>query len=441
MKKVLKFGGTSVGSVSNMRRVLEIVSQDDHPKIVVLSALSGTTNTLVEINNKMETDRASALATLEDLTKHYHQFLVELFANEKRAQQSLAFCELVFAEIKDLILQQSEPIELRKKIILSKGEILSTNIFCEYASQLGHSFHLLNALDFMRTDRLGEPDEYYIESMLERVLGAYDKGRIFITQGYICLNAFGEIDNLNRGGSDYTATLIGTAWPADVIEIWTDIDGMHNNDPRVVDNTIPISKISYAEAAELAYFGAKILHPACVRPAEKKAIPIALKNTMDPNAVGTLISNESNEKVITAIAAKDGITAIKIVSGRMLMAYGFLKRVFEVFEHFETPIDMITTSEVAVSLTIDNHENLPKIVHELRRFGHVEVDDNQTIICIVGNFISEKMGVAQQLFAPLKEVPIRMISYGGSPHNVSILVHSDHKIEALKSLNHGLFDL
>jgi aspartate kinase len=375
---------------------------------------------------------------VNQLEIHYRKFVESLFSSIQIPEEINKNQDQFFNEIKNKL---GDPFTSKSENwILSRGELWSTRIFQGYLAEIGTSSVLLPALNFMRIDKMNDPDEYFIKSMLSKEIEILGDQNIYITQGYICRNAFGEIDNLQRGGSDFTATLIGAAIGAKEIQIWTDIDGLHNNDPREVDKTFPIRQLSYEEAAELAYFGAKILHPSCVLPAQKACIPIWLKNTMDPESQGTLIGVSSEQKDITAIAAKDGITAIKIKSGRMMMAYGFLKRVFEIFEKYQTPIDMITTSEVAVSLTIDNPKHLGKIAGELRNFGQVEIDENQTIICIVGNFISEKSGYANKIFASLTEIPIRMISYGGSKHNVSVLVSTSSKQKALQALNKGLFN-
>jgi len=326
-----------------------------------------------------------------------------------------------------------------EKAILAQGELLSTALFHYYLEEIGEPSILLSALNFMRIDENEEPDLTYIETHLKQELAKHPDQKLFITQGYICRNNFGEIDNLKRGGSDYTASLIGAAIHAEEIQIWTDIDGMHNNDPRFVNKTHPIKQLSFDEAAELAYFGAKILHPTCVLPAQSRKIPVRLLNTMQPEALGTLINEKTSGEGIKAVAAKDGITAIKIKSGRMLLAYGFLRRVFEVFERYKTPIDMITTSEVAVSLTIDNDSNLSLIIKELEEFSSVEIDKNQTIICLVGDFGPEKQGVVVHILEALKNIPIRMISYGGSHYNVSLLVNADKKKEVLQAINAGLF--
>jgi aspartate kinase len=434
---VLKFGGTSVGSAARMKEVAEIIKGDDK-KIVVLSAVSGTTNKLVSIGQSLYKQlKEEALDKIYQLKKEYQILIVELYQKE----ESLVIARQLLQEnfnylesfTKDLFTIYEE------RALLAQGEILSTNLFQIYLQEQGVSSVLLDALEFMRIDKNQEPDEYYIQSNIKKELDKNPSINLFITQGYICRNVFGEIDNLKRGGSDYTATIVGAAVRAETIQIWTDIDGMHNNDPRIVEGTKPVENLSYNEAAELAYFGAKILHPTCVWPAQKYNIPVWLKNTMQPAAKGTVISEISVSNRITAIAAKDSITAIKIRSGRMLNAYGFLRSIFEVFERYKTSIDMITTSEVAVSLTIDDASRLSEIQEELTKFGSVEIDSNQTIICIVGDFLSENKGYAQQIFGALKDIPIRMISYGGSSNNVTVLIKENHKKEALIALHKGLF--
>lgn len=434
---VLKFGGTSVGSAARMKEVAQIIKGDDR-KIVVLSAVSGTTNKLVSIGQSLYQQlKEEALDKIYQLKKEYQLLITEFYQKE----ESLVIARQLLQEnfnylesfTKDLFTIYEE------RALLAQGEILSTNLFQIYLQEQGVSSVLLDALEFMRIDKNQEPDEYYIQSNVKKELDKYSTINLFITQGYICRNVFGEIDNLKRGGSDYTATIVGAAVRAETVQIWTDIDGMHNNDPRIVEGTKPVENLSYNEAAELAYFGAKILHPTCVWPAQKYTIPVWLKNTMQPNAKGTLISEISVSNRITAIAAKDSITAIKIRSGRMLNAYGFLRSIFEVFERYKTSIDMITTSEVAVSLTIDNDSRLSEIVEELKKYALVEVDKNQTIICIVGDFLSENKGYAQQIFGALKDIPIRMISYGGSSNNVTLLINENQKKEALIALHKGLF--
>lgn len=436
--KVMKFGGTSVGSAQRMKNVATLITADNEPKIVVLSAVSGTTNKLVAIADaifKQETELA--IRQIDLLKKEYQTLIQELYKTENALEKSKQLLQENFNYLvsftRDLFTVYEE------RALLAQGELLSTHLFQFYCEEQGISTKLIPALDFMRIDKNLEPDEYYILSNLANAMKQHPENNIFITQGYICRNAFGEIDNLKRGGSDYTATLVGAGAKASEVQIWTDIDGMHNNDPRIVEGTSPVENLSYNEAAELAYFGAKILHPSCVWPAQKNNIPIVLKNTMQPEAKGTVISANSESNRITAIAAKDGIVAIKIRSGRMLNAYGFLRSIFEVFERYKTSIDMITTSEVAVSLTIDDATNLKFIVEELEKYAYVEVDTHQTIICVVGDFISERKGYAEQIFASLKNIPIRMISYGGSHNNVSILINEDDKENALKSLHKGLF--
>ena len=297
---------------------------------------------------------------------------------------------------------------------------------------------LLNALDFMVTDVAKEPNYSLIEENLSKIVPEWTDP-LYLTQGYICRNLQGRVDNLQRGGSDYTATIIGAVLHASEVQIWTDIDGMHNNDPRIIPNTEPVRQLSYREASELAYFGAKILHPLCVNPSERAHCPIRLKYTFDPGAEGTLISDTSSGKTVTAIAAKDHITAVKIRSGRMLNAYGFLKRVFEIFELYETPIDMITTSEVSVSVTIDDHSKLQEITQALSPYGDISYESDQAIICIVGDQLGESTGTASTILKALSHIPIRMISYGGSMNNISILVEQSYKQDALVSLHHTLF--
>jgi aspartate kinase len=434
---VLKFGGTSVGSAERMKALLPLI-QYAEPKIVVLSAMSGTTNTLVEIASCLyakEHDKAKkGIAALE---QKYEEVVKALFASPAGLSKGQELVKIHFDHLRSFCLDMFTANE--EKAILAQGELLSTALVHYYLEEQKIPSVLLPALNFMRIDENDEPDLPYIETHLQAELKKHGKQTLFITQGFICRNPFGEIDNLKRGGSDYTATLIGAALYAKEIQIWTDIDGMHNNDPRVVDKTHPVTELSFDEAAELAYFGAKILHPTCVLPAQQRKIPVRLLNTMKPEANGTLISEKQSESSYTAVAAKDGITAIKIKSGRMLLAYGFLRSVFEVFERYKTPIDMITTSEVAVSLTIDNTKNLPAIIKDLNGIATVEVDNDLSIVCVVGNFSAEKEGYVWKIFESLKNIPIRMISYGGSENNVSLLVKTTQKKETLVALNKGLF--
>lgn len=435
--KVLKFGGTSVGSADRMHALVSLIN-DGSPKVVVLSAMSGTTNALVEIANSLyakENDKANGL--IDALEKKYEEVIVQLYKTETALNKGKELISSHFNHLRSFTMDMFTINE--ERAILAQGELLSTAMFHYYLEEIKIDSVLLPALNFMRIDENEEPDMKYIETHARTELGKYPSTKLFITQGYICRNAFGEIDNLKRGGSDYTATILGAAIKAEEIQIWTDIDGMHNNDPRVVDKTHPIAQLSFDEAAELAYFGAKILHPTCILPAQTRNTPVRLLNTMQPQAKGTLITEKTTGDSIKAVAAKDGITAINIKSGRMLLAYGFLRAVFEIFERYKTPIDMITTSEVAVSLTIDNTKNLEAIIKELKEFCSVEVDIDLSIICIVGSFTAEKEGYALKIFDSLKNIPIRMISYGGSENNVSVLVDTKMKKDALVALNKGLF--
>jgi aspartate kinase len=434
--KVIKFGGTSLGSPERMKKVAELVSKEE--AIVVLSAISGTTNSLTEIAQLLyKNERNTAKQKITELQASYVIFIDNLIQEKAQQTKAIDLVSSHFSHIdsftEDLFTVHEE------KMILAQGELLSTALFQLHLEELGIQSCLLSALDFMRIDKDLEPDSFYIKHNLERELKQCES-KLYITQGYICRNVFGEIDNLKRGGSDYSASLIGAANQATEIEIWTDIDGMHNNDPRVVDNTFSIEQLSYNEAAELAYFGAKILHPASVYPAQLSEIPIWLKNTMEPTKLGTKIAKTVDDREFTAIAAKDGITAIKIKSGRMLLAYGFLRKIFDIFERYKTPIDVITTSEVAVSITIDDNSNLDAIQEELRYLGEVEVNKNLSIVCVVGNFSHDSMGAGNKIFESIKHIPIRMVSYGGSQHNVSIVIETEYKKEALVSLNNGLFN-
>ncbi|WP_428329201.1 aspartate kinase [Mucilaginibacter sp.] len=435
--KVLKFGGTSVGSPERMKKLLDIIDPAER-QIVVLSAVSGTTNNLVEIGQAyLAGDKPKAANLIAVLQSKYEAFINELFATPEYLKQGKEVIDYHFALLSNLANNMLTSVE--EKIILAQGELLSTTLYHVYLKEIGIPSVLLPALDFMKIDGDNEPIVDYITANITPVLNKHPENNLFITQGYICRNSFGEIDNLRRGGSDYTASLIGAGIRSEEVQIWTDIDGMHNNDPRIVKGTKPIAQLSFDEAAELAYFGAKILHPQSVFPAQKYKIPVRLLNTMDPKAQGTLITNTSEKDKIKSIAAKDGITAIKIQSSRMLLAHGFLRRVFEVFERYKTSIDMITTSEVAVSLTIDDTTYLSEITKELLGFGSVDIDEDQTIICVVGDFGAEKHGYAARVLEAVKHIPIRMISYGGSDHNMSILIKTDDKTEILRSLHNRLF--
>ena len=435
---IQKFGGTSVGSPERMEQVADLIS-DGNPKVVVLSAVAGTTNKLVAIGQALTAGNLeSARQQLANLENEYQPFVDELLPQRAFNEKGKQVLATQFGIILDLF-QLAQSGEKEEKIILAQGELISTQLFTLYMNAIGRSCTLLPALDFMSTNKQGDPDIPNIRKALNKLIDQSPKATYYITQGYICLNADGQIDNLQRGGSDYTATIIGAALYSPEIQIWTDIDGLHNNDPRVVEGTVPVRELSYREAAELAYFGAKILHPTCVIPAEMDSVPVRLKNTFEPHAPGTLISAKSSGRNITAIAAKDNITAIKIRSGRMLNAYGFLRRVFEVFEKYQTPIDMITTSEVSVSLTIDQIGQLENIEREINVFGEVSTEHGQTIICIVGDKLGEEVGTPTHILSALSDVPLRMVSYGGSNNNISLLVSSEYKALALKSLHEQLF--
>jgi aspartate kinase len=438
--KVMKFGGTSVGKPERMQQVKELITRHNTPTLVVLSALSGTTNSLVEISQSLASgDKPEAQQRIERLEAHYRQFVLSLLHQPDTLEKANLVVSEHF-EFLHIILRISFSEALNKDI-LAQGELLSTKLFSLYLEEQGVDHVLIPALEFMSIDQHEEPQLSLISQKLNRILQSYSDKKLFITQGYICRNARGEVDNLKRGGSDYTASLIAAAVHATVCEIWTDIDGMHNNDPRIVNTTIPIEQLSFDEAAELAYFGAKILHPTCIWPAQQENVPVKLLNTMQPDATGTVIMKEAGSTGVKAVAAKDGITAIKIKSSRMLLAYGFLRKIFEVFEKYKTSIDMITTSEVAVSVTIDNNQFLKEIVQELQPFGTVEVEENQTIISIVGNEIAQTDQVLEKLFSAIRSVPVTMVSYGGSPHNISLLVPAAEKKTTLQALNAGLFGL
>jgi aspartate kinase len=438
--KIMKFGGTSVGKPERMQDVAKLITKDEDRKIVVLSALSGTTNALVEISNALSTgDRNAARNQIFALESHYHQFRDKLLSTAAALEKATAIINEHF-EFLQIILRISYSEALNKDI-LAQGELLSTKLFCVYLEEKGINHLLVPALDFMTIDNYDEPQIGSIKVRLSQILQKNKDKNIFITQGYISRNSKGEVDNLKRGGSDYSASLIAAAVNAKCCEIWTDIDGMHNNDPRVVKNTVAIEQLSFEEAAELAYFGAKILHPASIWPAQFYNVPVKLLNTMQPDAKGTLITEDAGSVGVKAIAAKDGIIAINIKSSRMLLAHGFLRKTFEVFEKYRTSIDMITTSEVAVSLSIDNDKHLQEIIRELDPFGTIEIDANQTIVSIVGNEINQTPDVMKKLFTALGNIPVRMVSYGGSKHNISILIPRSYKEQTLQALNSGLFGL
>lgn len=435
--KIMKFGGTSVGSPQRIKEVTRLVN-DGEPKIVVLSALSGTTNSLIQINDDYYVGNIDeALQKIDKLEKYYHQYVGELFSTEKYKVKTLRFFKLTFDFIRSFSKSSFSMTEAKQ--IVGQGELLSTNIAINYMKEQNMSATLLPALDFMRTGKDNVPDEEYIKDNLNFLLLENPGYQIYVTQGFICRNAYGEMDNLLRGGSDYTASLIGAAIGASEIQIWTDIDGMHNNDPRVVDNTTPVHHLSFEEAAELAYFGAKILHPTCVLPAKKAGIPVRLLNTMEPSAEGTTISNTLEKGKIKAVAAKDNITVINITSSRMFMAYGFMAKVYEVFNKYKTCIDVVCTSEVGVSLSIDNNSSLNEIVKELEELGTVEVDKDMCIICVVGDLNWHNVGFESKVTEAMQNIPIRMISYGGTPYNISYLIKAGDKKRALVNLSSYLF--
>ena len=437
--KVMKFGGTSVGSPERMKGVASLVTESGEPTFIVLSAMSGTTNSLVEISDYLyKKNPEGANEVINNLEKKYMQHVEDLYSTEEMKKTTREFLQGEFNYLRSFTKDLFTSFE--EKSIVAQGEIMSTNMVVNYLKEQGIKAVLLSALDFMRTDKNAEPDPQYIKEKLGAIMEQNEDYQIYITQGFICRNAYGEVDNLQRGGSDYTASLIGAALPADEIQIWTDIDGMHNNDPRVVEHTEAVRQLNFEEAAELAYFGAKILHPTCVQPAKYAGIPVRLKNTMDPKADGTIIDNVIVRGKIKAVAAKDNITAIKIKSSRMLLATGFLRKVFEIFESYQTPIDMIATSEVGVSMSIDNDAHINDIVNELKKYGTVTVDSDMCIICVVGDLDWSNVGFETMATDAMKNIPVRMISYGGSNYNISFLIKEKDKKQALQNLSNVLFE-
>ena len=435
----MKFGGTSVGSPDRMKNVASLITASGEPTFVVLSAMSGTTNSLVEVADYLyKKNPEGANEVINNLEKQYVKHVDELLADPQHREKLRAFLIDEFNYLRSFTKDLFTSFE--EKTIVAQGEVISTNMMVSYLQEIGVKAVLLDALDFMRTDKNNEPDMAFIRENLARLMEENQGYQIYITQGFICKNAYGETDNLLRGGSDYTASLVGAVLPADEIQIWTDIDGMHNNDPRVVDKTEAVRQLNFEEAAELAYFGAKILHPTCVQPAKYAGIPVRLKNTLDPDAEGTIINNEVLHNKIKAIAAKDKITAIKIKSSRMLLATGFLRKVFEIFESYQTPIDMIVTSEVGVSMSIDNDSHLEEIVDELKKYGTVTVDTGMCIVCVVGDLDWNNVGFETLVTDAMKNIPVRMISYGGSNYNISFLIKEEDKQRALQSLSHKLFN-
>lgn len=437
--KVMKFGGTSVGSPERMKNVSTLVTSSEEPVFVVLSAMSGTTNSLVEISDYLyKKNPEGANEIINRLEQKYMQHVEELYSTDEMKKTTAEFLHGEFDYLRSFTKDLFTSFE--EKSIVAQGEIMSTNMVVNYLKECGIKATLLSALDFMRTDKNGEPDTQYIKEKLNAVLAEAPESQVYITQGFICRNAYGEVDNLQRGGSDYTASLIGAAAGAEEIQIWTDIDGMHNNDPRVVDKTEAVRQLHFEEAAELAYFGAKILHPTCIQPAKYAGIPVRLLNTMEPDAPGTIIDNVTLKGKIKAVAAKDNITAIKIKSSRMLLATGFLRKVFEIFESYQTAIDMVATSEVGVSMSIDNSSHLTEIVDELKKYGTVTVDTDMCIVCVVGDLDWSNVGFETLATDALKDIPVRMISYGGSNYNISFLIRERDKKRALQSLSDTLFN-
>jgi len=437
--KVMKFGGTSVGSPARMKEVTKLVTKSGEPVFVVLSAMSGTTNSLVDISNYLYKKNADgANDVINQLEQKYLKHVDELYQTDAMKEKTGEFIKSEMNYLRSFTKELFTSFE--EKSIIAQGELMSTNMVVNYMQEQGIKAVLLNALDFMRTDKNSEPDPAYIKEKLGAILEKNEGQQVYITQGFICRNAYGEVDNLQRGGSDYTASLIGAAIDAEEIMIWTDIDGMHNNDPRIVDKTQPVHQLHFEEAAELAYFGAKILHPTCVQPAKYAGIPVRLLNTMEPDAEGTTISNATEYGKIKAVAAKDNIIAIKIKSSRMLLATGFLRKVFEIFESYQTPIDMVCTSEVGVSMSIDNSSHLGEFVDELKKYGTVTVDTGMCIICVVGDLDWSNIGFETLVMDAMKNIPVRMISYGGSNYNISFLIREEDKKRALQSLSDNLFN-
>ena len=436
--KVMKFGGTSVGTPDRMKEVTKLVTKSGEPVFVVLSAMSGTTNSLVEIADYLyKKNPEGANEVINQLERKYMKHVDELYTKDATKEQTREFLVSEMNYLRSFTKELFTSFE--EKSIVAQGEMMSTNMVVNYMQEQGIKAVLLNALDFMRTDKNSEPDPVYIKEKLSAIMEKNEGNHVYVTQGFICRNAYGEVDNLQRGGSDYTASLIGAAINAEEIQIWTDIDGMHNNDPRVVDKTEPVHQLHFEEAAELAYFGAKILHPTCVQPAKYAGIPVRLLNTMQPDAEGTTISNKTEYGKIKAVAAKDNIIAIKIKSSRMLLATGFLRKVFEIFESYQTPIDMVCTSEVGVSMSIDNSSHLGEIVDELKKYGTVTVDTGMCVVCVVGDLDWSNIGFETQVMEAMKNIPVRMISYGGSNYNISFLIKEMDKKRALQALSDELF--
>jgi len=436
--KILKFGSASIATADKMKNVANII-MDGRNNIIVLSSMRGTAEALAEISDYLyKKNQEGAIEIINRLEKTYRELIQSLYSEDNTKVKAEEIVSAKFDYIrtytKDLFTLFEE------RVVMAQGELLSSELFHLYLTERGVNVILLPALDFMRTDKNSSPDPVYIKDKLTALLNAAEGTDLYITQGYVCRNAYGEIDDLRKGGSDYTASLIGVAVGADEIQIWADVDVMQNNDPRYVVGTRAISQLNFDEAAELAYFGTKILHPSSILPAKLADIPVSLKNIEQPNASGTLISNETEARAIKAVAAKDNITAIKIKSGRMLLAHGFLRRVTEVFENYQTSIDMLATSEIGLSLTIDDDRNLQLILDDLKKYGTVSVDADMVIISVIGDLESEDTSFAANILNAVKGISIRMISYGGSKYNFSFLIARKDKERALQILNDKLFN-
>lgn len=434
--KVLKFGGTSVGSAASIKNVKNIIGSQKGRKIVVVSAMSGVTNMLVELCDKMDQGKKGEVDDLVSVLKQKHLDLIDQLFDQQETEQTRNLFDTLFNQFEEILAQDSKNSSAP---IITFGETFLSFIFSRYLESRGESNTLLDAKDFMHISNVENPEIATVRALLEQTLEREVSSEVYITQGFVRIDRNKNINTLKRGGSDYSATIIAAAVNAEEVQIWTDIDGFHNNDPRYVEQTSALLHLTFEEAAELAYFGAKILHPQTVSPVKEKNIPIYLKNTFTPGAPGTRISSEIRSKGLKAISAKDGITAIKIKSNRMLMAHGFLRKIFDVFDKHETSIDMITTSEIAISLTIDDNSNLNKILYDLDEYGEISVDKDHSIICIVGEEVINDKNTFR-LFEILNDIPVRMISYGGSSNNVSLLVSTANKVETLKLLNKKLFE-
>ena len=434
--KVLKFGGTSVGSARRMKNVASIIGSSER-KIVVLSAMSGTTNALVCIAGcfyRKAPDEANKMISEQE--QKYAREIEALYRTDLYKERAL---QLVTEHFNHVWSFSGKPFTVfDEKVILAQGGLIG--MMDLYLQEQGIESVLLPALNFMRITADGEPDPVYIREKLVALLDQHPDTSVFITQGFICRNAYGDIDNLQRGGSDYSASLIGAAVDAEEIQIWTDIDGMHNNDPRVVNHTSPVRQLNFEEAAKLAHFGAKILHPCCIRPAKESNIPVRLLNSFEPSAPGTLISNTAEKGRIKAVAAKDDITYIKIKSINQLPSHKFLSHVFDTFAFYKTAVDMVTTSDIGVSVTIDNTEYLQEIVARLESYATVFVEKEMVIICVVGDLEWRNVGFEALIIEALKDIPVRMISYGGSSSNVSLVMRKEDKTRALQALSTHLFD-